>query len=284
MKTNPILEEVWRIKDELAREAGHDVHLPDDKKLDKEVGRVQLTAQKLEETLKDLKVKAEKKPELTEEIRTCEAMLAQLKLATAQSEPLKKFTDQLNTLKGTGSPFDLAYKSWPDSGIITAEIFAKGGDMNDPIASVREKEGRIQLITKEGDLMDPTPDQVVGHATRLVATAQVRDDYYALFSDTETAERFMDQVRGLALNVYGNTVQGQTEVHFVPDVDADDASLLPDIEEVAGALGGRVIKAAYQGDDEGGSERRKRRRQRKPEKPWQKEPRPEKQEVQTQED
>lgn len=26
MKTNPILEEVWRIKDELAREAGYDVH------------------------------------------------------------------------------------------------------------------------------------------------------------------------------------------------------------------------------------------------------------------
>lgn len=26
MKTNPILEEVWRTKDELAREAGHDVH------------------------------------------------------------------------------------------------------------------------------------------------------------------------------------------------------------------------------------------------------------------
>ena len=25
MKTNPILEEVWRIKDELAREAGYDV-------------------------------------------------------------------------------------------------------------------------------------------------------------------------------------------------------------------------------------------------------------------
>jgi hypothetical protein len=26
MKPNPILEEVWRIKDELAREAGDDVH------------------------------------------------------------------------------------------------------------------------------------------------------------------------------------------------------------------------------------------------------------------
>ena len=26
MKTNPILEEVWRIKDELAREASNDVH------------------------------------------------------------------------------------------------------------------------------------------------------------------------------------------------------------------------------------------------------------------
>jgi len=26
MKSNPILEEVWRIKDELAREAGYDVH------------------------------------------------------------------------------------------------------------------------------------------------------------------------------------------------------------------------------------------------------------------
>lgn len=26
MKTNPILEEVWRIKNELAREAGYDVH------------------------------------------------------------------------------------------------------------------------------------------------------------------------------------------------------------------------------------------------------------------
>jgi hypothetical protein len=26
MKTNPILEEVWRIKDELAREAGLDIH------------------------------------------------------------------------------------------------------------------------------------------------------------------------------------------------------------------------------------------------------------------
>jgi hypothetical protein len=26
MKTNPILEEVWRVKDELAREAGYDVH------------------------------------------------------------------------------------------------------------------------------------------------------------------------------------------------------------------------------------------------------------------
>lgn len=26
MKPNPILEEVWRIKDELASEAGHDVH------------------------------------------------------------------------------------------------------------------------------------------------------------------------------------------------------------------------------------------------------------------
>ena len=26
MKTNPILEEVWRIKDDLAREAGNDVH------------------------------------------------------------------------------------------------------------------------------------------------------------------------------------------------------------------------------------------------------------------
>jgi hypothetical protein len=26
MNTNPILEEVWRIKDELAREAGYDVH------------------------------------------------------------------------------------------------------------------------------------------------------------------------------------------------------------------------------------------------------------------
>lgn len=25
-KPNPILEEVWRIKDELSREAGHDVH------------------------------------------------------------------------------------------------------------------------------------------------------------------------------------------------------------------------------------------------------------------
>lgn len=26
MKPNPILEEVWRVKDELAREAGNDVH------------------------------------------------------------------------------------------------------------------------------------------------------------------------------------------------------------------------------------------------------------------
>ena len=26
MNSNPILEEVWRIKDELAREAGHDLH------------------------------------------------------------------------------------------------------------------------------------------------------------------------------------------------------------------------------------------------------------------
>ena len=26
MKLNPILEEVWRVKDELAREAGHDIH------------------------------------------------------------------------------------------------------------------------------------------------------------------------------------------------------------------------------------------------------------------
>jgi hypothetical protein len=26
MKPNPILEEVWRIKDELAREAGNDIH------------------------------------------------------------------------------------------------------------------------------------------------------------------------------------------------------------------------------------------------------------------
>ena len=26
MKTNPILEEVWRIKDEMAREAGYDIH------------------------------------------------------------------------------------------------------------------------------------------------------------------------------------------------------------------------------------------------------------------
>ena len=26
MKSNPILEEVWRIKDELAREAGYDLH------------------------------------------------------------------------------------------------------------------------------------------------------------------------------------------------------------------------------------------------------------------
>jgi hypothetical protein len=26
MKSNPILEEVWRIKDELAREAGDDIH------------------------------------------------------------------------------------------------------------------------------------------------------------------------------------------------------------------------------------------------------------------
>ena len=26
MKTNPILEEVWRIKDELAREAGYDIN------------------------------------------------------------------------------------------------------------------------------------------------------------------------------------------------------------------------------------------------------------------
>ena len=26
MKPDPILEEVWRVKDELAREAGHDVH------------------------------------------------------------------------------------------------------------------------------------------------------------------------------------------------------------------------------------------------------------------
>ena len=26
MKSNPILEEVWRVKDELAREAGYDVH------------------------------------------------------------------------------------------------------------------------------------------------------------------------------------------------------------------------------------------------------------------
>jgi len=26
MRANPILEEVWRIKDELAAEAGHDVH------------------------------------------------------------------------------------------------------------------------------------------------------------------------------------------------------------------------------------------------------------------
>jgi ferric-dicitrate binding protein FerR (iron transport regulator) len=26
MKSNPILEELWRIKDELAREAGYDIH------------------------------------------------------------------------------------------------------------------------------------------------------------------------------------------------------------------------------------------------------------------
>ncbi len=26
MKSNPILEEVWRVKDELAREAGYDLH------------------------------------------------------------------------------------------------------------------------------------------------------------------------------------------------------------------------------------------------------------------
>jgi hypothetical protein len=26
MKTNPILEELWRIKDELARESGYDIH------------------------------------------------------------------------------------------------------------------------------------------------------------------------------------------------------------------------------------------------------------------
>lgn len=26
MKPNPILEEVWRVKDELAREAGYDIH------------------------------------------------------------------------------------------------------------------------------------------------------------------------------------------------------------------------------------------------------------------
>jgi hypothetical protein len=26
MKPNPILEEIWRIKDELAREAGYDIH------------------------------------------------------------------------------------------------------------------------------------------------------------------------------------------------------------------------------------------------------------------
>ena len=26
MKSNPVLEEVWRIKDELAREAGYDLH------------------------------------------------------------------------------------------------------------------------------------------------------------------------------------------------------------------------------------------------------------------
>jgi hypothetical protein len=26
MNTNPILEEVWRVKDELAREAGYDMH------------------------------------------------------------------------------------------------------------------------------------------------------------------------------------------------------------------------------------------------------------------
>jgi hypothetical protein len=26
MKSNPILEEVWRVKDELAREAGYDIH------------------------------------------------------------------------------------------------------------------------------------------------------------------------------------------------------------------------------------------------------------------
>ena len=26
MKSNPILEEVWRIKDEVAREAGYDIH------------------------------------------------------------------------------------------------------------------------------------------------------------------------------------------------------------------------------------------------------------------
>ena len=26
MKPNPILEEVWRVKDELSREAGHDIH------------------------------------------------------------------------------------------------------------------------------------------------------------------------------------------------------------------------------------------------------------------
>jgi hypothetical protein len=26
MKSNPILEELWRVKDELAREAGYDVH------------------------------------------------------------------------------------------------------------------------------------------------------------------------------------------------------------------------------------------------------------------
>ena len=27
LKTNPILEELWRIKDDLAREAGYDLHL-----------------------------------------------------------------------------------------------------------------------------------------------------------------------------------------------------------------------------------------------------------------